>query len=169
MAESARVEAETNALGRMAANNRVGSPWSDLRIAYQQAATLLDFAHIEADVAFKANGGYTAKGGHFSTSPMISIVQGSESVGVNGTINAKVQLLGADGNFYLKSNNDGFSSLTPNTWSLAQAKGEMSQAFANRSQLPNGQWLGSSNGVDFRFFAPTNEAPLWRGYPIFMP
>lgn len=109
------------------------------------------------------------RGGHFSTSPMVDIVPGTETVGANVTINAQVKLLGSDGNFYLKTNNGGFSSLTPDSWSLAQAKGEMSQAFLGRSQLPNGQWFGSSSGVDFRFFPPTNNVPLWRGYPIYTP
>ncbi|WP_247313531.1 hemagglutinin repeat-containing protein [Ralstonia pseudosolanacearum] len=166
---SALVDAETSALQRIAENNRAGSPQADLRQAYQQARTQVDFGHIEADVAFKANGGYTAKGGHFSNSPMVDVIQGTETVGANGTINAQVKLLGPDGNFYLKTNNGGFSSLTPDTWSLARAKGEMSQAFLGRSQLPNGQWFGSSSGVDFRLFPPTNKVPLWRGYPIFTP
>ncbi|WP_281718221.1 hypothetical protein [Pandoraea apista] len=112
---------------------------------------------------------YVNQGGHFSTSPMVDIVPGTETVGANGTINAQVKLLGSDGNFYLKTNNGGFSSLTPDSWSLAQAKGEMSQAFLGRSQLPNGQWFGSSISVDFRFFPPANNVPLWRGYPIYTP
>uniref|UniRef100_UPI00061821E1 LysM peptidoglycan-binding domain-containing protein n=1 Tax=Chromobacterium vaccinii TaxID=1108595 RepID=UPI00061821E1 len=163
------VESERAVLQRMGVNNRAGTPWADLRQAYQQARGQIDFAHIEADVVLKANGRYTAQGGHFSTSPVVNIVPGTENVGANGTINAQVRLLGSDGNFYMKTNNGGFSSLTPDSWSLAQAKGEMSQAFLGRSQQPNGQWFGSSNGVDFRFFSPTNKVPLWRGYPIYTP
>lgn len=123
------VDAEASALQRIAANNRAGSPWADLRAAYQQARGQVDFAHIEADVKLNPNGTYSAKGGHFSTSPMVNIVPGTETVGANGSMRAQINLLGPDGNFYLKSNNGGYSSLTPDDWSLARAKGEMSQAF----------------------------------------
>jgi hypothetical protein len=65
------VQAETSALQRIAANNRAATPWADLRRAYQQARGQVDFAHIEADVRFKANGQLLkAHGRHFSTSPL---------------------------------------------------------------------------------------------------
>jgi hypothetical protein len=164
------VESEASALKRLAANNRAGSPAADLRNAYQQAKGQVDFAHIEADVRLNSAGKLQkAHGGHFSTSPLIDIIPGTESVGANGSMWAKINLKGPDGNWYLKTNNNGFSSLTPNTWSLAQAKGEMSQAFLGRTQLPNGNWMGSSGGVDFRFFAPTKNVPLWRGFPEYTP
>lgn len=130
----------------------------------------MDFAHIEADVRLNSAGGLQeAKGGHFSTSPLVDIVPGTESVGANGSMWEKINLKGPDGNWYLKTNNNGFSSLTPDTWSLAQAKGEMSQAFLGRTQLPNGNWMGSSSGVDFRFYSPTKNVPLWRGFPEYTP
>lgn len=116
-----------------------------------------------------AGGVKSAKGGHFSTSPLVDMVSGTESVGANGTIQAQVKLLGPDGNFYLKSNNGGYSSLTPNNWSLAQAKGEMSSAFINRVPDNGRVWSGYSSGVEFRFFEPTNKLPLWRGYPVYQP
>lgn len=81
-------------------------------------------------------------------------------------IYGQVNLLGPDGNFYLKTNNNGFSTMTPATWSLARAKGEMSQAFLNRSLDPNGKWSGTSGGVDFRFNPPNHSVPLWRGFPL---
>jgi hypothetical protein len=63
----------------------------------------------------------------------------------------------ADGNLYLKINNNGFSNLTPSNWSLAQAKGEMRQAFSERTHLPDGKWMGSSSGVDFHSYPPTKK------------
>ena len=163
------VTAESGALQRIAANNQAGSPWADLRSAYQQAKGQVDFSHIEADVNLFANGGYSAKGGHFSASPLVDIIPGTESVGGNGSMWAQISLKGADGKWYLKTNNNGFSSLTPSDWSLAQAKGEMSQAFLGRSQLPNGNWMGNSSGVDFRFYPPTKNVLLWRGFPEYTP
>jgi hypothetical protein len=167
---AALVESEASALQRIAANNRAGSPWADLRQAYQQAKGQVDFAHIESDVVLNSSGGLQkAQGGHFSTSPLVDIIPGTESVGANGSIWAKVNLRGPDGNWYLKTNNKGFASLTPDSWSLAQAKGEMSQAFLGRTQLPNGSWMGTSSGVNFRFYAPTKNVPLWRGFPEYTP
>ena len=160
------VQAETSALQRMAANNRAPAPWADLRRAYQQARRQVDFAHIEADVAFKANGKVDAKGGHFSTSPQLQRIPGTEAVSPNGVIYGQINLLGPDGNFYLKTNNKGFSTMTPDTWSLARSKGEMSQAFLNRSIDPSGKWSGTSSGVDFRFNPPNNKVPMWRGFPL---
>lgn len=160
------VQAETSALQRMAANNRAPTPAADLRRAYQQARGQVDFGHIEADVTFKANGQVKAQGGHFSTSPQLQRIPGTETVSQNGVIYGQVNLLGPDGNLYLKTNNNGFSSMTPDSWSLAQAKGEMSQAFLSRSQLPGGGWRGTSSGVTFRFTPPNNSVPMWRGYPL---
>jgi YD repeat-containing protein len=169
-ANAALVDSEVSALQRMAANNLAGSPAADLRSAYQQTKGQVDFAHIEADVRFNSAGGLQgAKGGHFSTSPLVDIIPGTELVGANGSMWAKINLKGPDGNWYLKTNNNGFSSLTPDTWSLAQAKGEMSQAFLGRTQLPNGNWMGSSSGVNFRFHPPTKNVPLWRGFPEYTP
>ncbi|QBE65515.1 DUF6861 domain-containing protein [Pseudoduganella lutea] len=169
-ANTALVDSEVSALQRMAANNRAGSPAADLRSAYQQAKGQVDFAHIEADVRLNSAGVLQkAQGGHFSTSPLVDIIPGTESVGANGSMWAKINLKGPDGNWYQKTNNNGFSSLTPDTWSLAQAKGEMSQAFLGRTQLPNGNWMGSSSGVDFRFYPPTKNVPLWRGFPEYTP
>jgi hypothetical protein len=65
------VETESLSLQRIAANNRGATPWANLRQAYQQARGQVDFAHIEADVMFKANGQIKAQGGHFSTSPQL--------------------------------------------------------------------------------------------------
>ena len=158
--------AEAASLQRIAARNRAGSPAADLRLAYQQARGQVDFAHIEADVAFKANGQVKAQGGHFSTSPLLQRIPGTETVSPNGVIYGQVNLLGSNGNFYLKTNNNGFATMTPDTWSLARAKGEMSQAFLNRSLDPNGKWSGTSSGVDFRFNPPNNNVPLWRGFPL---
>ena len=142
----------------------------DLRAAYQQARNQIDFSHIEADVTLDGSGNLLgAKGGHFSTSPMVDIVPGTETVDANGVISAQVNLQGPDGAFYLKTNNGDYSTLTPGDWSLAQAKGEMSQAFLGRVQQPNGSWIGSSNSVNFRFFPPTKNVPLWRGYPLQTP
>jgi hypothetical protein len=160
------VQAETSALQRIAANNRAGTPWADLRRAYQQARGQVDFAHIEADVAFNANGQVKAHGGHFSTSPQLQRVPGTETVSANGVIYGQVKLLGPDGNFYMKTNNGGFSSMTPDNWSLARAMGEMSQAWLNRSFDPVDRvWTGRSSGVDFLFHRPT-IGTLWRGYPV---
>lgn len=160
------VQAETSALQRIAANNRASTPWADLRRAYQKARGEVDFAHIEADVKFKANGQVKSQGGHFSTSPQLQRIPGTETASPNGVIYGQVKLLGPDGNFYLKTNNNGFATMTPDTWSLARAKGEMSQAFLNRSLDPNGKWSGTSSGVDFRFNPPNNHVPLWRGFPL---
>ncbi|MBU1360651.1 MAG: hypothetical protein KKC79_16330 [Gammaproteobacteria bacterium] len=97
------MQAEAAALRRIAINNQVPSPAAELRRAYQQARGQVDFAHIEADVQFNAAGGLQrAQGGHFSTSPLVDIVAGTETIGPNGVIKAQVNLLGADGNFYLK-------------------------------------------------------------------
>ena len=160
------VESEAEALRRIAENNRAGSPWADLRRAYQQAQGQVDFAHIEADVSFKANGQVKAQGGHFSTSPQLQRVPGTETVSPNGVIYGQVNLLGPDGNFYQKTNNGGFSSMTPDSWSLAQAKAEMSQAWLNRALSPAGGWTGVSGGVEFVFHAPNSKVPQWRGYPV---
>ncbi|MFY7905983.1 MAG: EndoU domain-containing protein [Burkholderiaceae bacterium] len=167
------VAREAAALQRIGANNRTGTYWADLREAYQQSRGQIDFAHIEADVAFKANGQVKAAGGHFYNSPMIDIVQGTETVGSNGVVRAQVNLLGPDGNWYLKNNSaGGISSLTPSNWSTAQAKGEMSQAWLNRAQTSNG-WQGiSSSGVKFQFNPPPVGHPTitqWRGYPLQAP
>lgn len=68
-----------------------------------------------------------------------------------------------------KVHNGGYSSLIPYSWSFAQAKRDISQAFVSHGQLPNGRWFGSSGGPNFRFFAPAKNVPLWRGYPIYTP
>jgi hypothetical protein len=142
-------------------------PMSSLRQAYQEARGQIDFAHIEADVAFKSSGQIKAQGGHFSTSPQLQRIPGTETVASNGVIYGQVKLLGLDGNFYLKSNNGGFSSMTPDNWSLARAKGEMSQAWLSRSlDTVDQSWSGRSSGVDFMFYAPTKKVPVWRGYPV---
>lgn len=160
------VQAEASSLQRIAANNRAPTPWADLRRAYQQARGQVDFRHIEADVAFKANGKVKAQGGHFSTSPQLQRIPGTETVSPNGVIYGQVKLLGPDGNFYLKTNNQGFSSMTPDSWSLARAKGEMSQAWLRRALDPEGQWTGQSGGVEFVFHAHPSKVPQWSGYPI---
>jgi len=161
------VAAEAAALERMSANARTPPYWAELRSAYQQARGQVDFAHIEADVTLSANGKVTAKGGHFSTSPQLRRVPSTETVSPNGVIYGQVKLLGPDGNFYLKTNNKGFSSMTPESWSLAQAKGEMSQAWMNRWFDPVDQvWTGRSSGVDFLFHESTKRVPVWRGYPV---
>jgi hypothetical protein len=145
-------------------------PASSLRQAYQQARGQVDFAHIEADIDFTRPASKQVMGGHFSTSPNTQIVPGTESVGTNGSIFAKVELKAADGNWYSKTNNSGFSSLTPDAWSLARAKGEMSQAWLNRAAVPSkSYYVGTSSGVSFRFFPPAKTAPLWRGYPEYTP
>lgn len=161
------VQAEALALHRMAANHRAATPWADLRRAYQQARGQVDFAHIEADVIFKANGQVKSQGGHFSTSPQLQRIPGTETVSPNGVIYGQVRLLGPDGKFYLKTNNRGFSSMTPDSWSLARAKGEMSRAWINRMFDPVDRvWTGTSSSIDFLFHEPTNRIPMWRGYPI---
>lgn len=171
-APSFLVQAETLALQRMAANNRAPTPWADLRRAYQQARGQVDFAHIEADVKLNSAGSLVyAKGGHFSTSPNVHMVPGTVQVGSNGSIRANVELRGADGNFYPKTNSpSGRSSLTPDTWSLARAKGEMSSAFLNRIPGSDGFEYGLSSGVRFKFIPPNGTiVPLWRGYPLYQP
>ena len=161
------VAKETAALRNM---STAKSPWADLRQAYQQAKGQIDFGHIEADVTIASSGRVTAKGGHFSTSPMVDIVQGTESVAPNGVLESQVRLRGPDGQFYLKTNNGGYSTLTPESWSLARAKGEMSQAWLGRTLDRGTVYKGTSSGVDFRFFEPRlPNAPLWRGYPIYQP
>ena len=150
----------------MKANNSAPSPAAEARRTYQEASKKLDFSHIEVDVSFNAQGKVKAHGGHFSASPKVDIIPGTETVGSNGVIEAKVNLLGPDGNFYLKTNNQGYSTLTPKTWSLARAKGEMSQAFLNRTLDAKGKWSGSSGGVEFFFNPPNKNIPLWRGYPV---
>lgn len=164
---SLSVQVEISALQRIAANNRAARPWADLRRAYHQARGQVDFAHIEADVTFKANGQVKAYGGHFSTSPQLQRIRSTEIVSPNGVIYGQVKLLGPDGKFHLKTNNGGFSSMTPDSWSLARAKGEMSLAWVNRRFDPVDQvWIGSSTGIDFLFYQPTKKIPMWRGYPV---
>jgi YD repeat-containing protein len=158
---------EASGLGRIGENNRTGSPWADLRQAYVRARSQVDFSHIEADVSLKQSGGVKyATGGHFSTSPMVDIIAGTETISPNGVFKAQVNLLGPDGQYYLKTNNSGFSTLTPMDWSLARSKAEMSQAFVNRYQDANGRYYGDSNSVRFMFHPPTTKNPLWRGYPV---
>lgn len=159
--------AENYALERIAANNRAASPWAELRQAYQQAKGQVDFAHIEADVSFRASGRVDAKGGHFATSPRVEMIAGTESIAENGVIRSKINLLGPDGKFYLKTNNRNFSTLTPADWSLARAKGEMSQAFLNRHEKYPAQWIGESGGIEFKFNPPRKDVQMWRGYPLF--
>ena len=150
------LDPETEALQRIADNNRTGAPWSELRKAYQQARGQVDFAHSEAEVKLNSAGNLVyAKGGHFSTSPNVHMVPGTVQVGSNGSIRANVELRGADGNFYLKTNSPGGrSSLTPDAWSLARAKGEMSSAFLNRIPGGDGFAYGISSGVQFKFIPP---------------
>jgi hypothetical protein len=169
---SVLVQAETSALQRIAANNRAPTPWADLRRAYQQARGQVDFAHIEADVKLNSAGHLAyAKGGHFSTSPDVRVVPGTVQVGANGVIRASVKLRGADGNYYLKTNAPaGRSSLTPDAWSLARAKGEMSSAFLDRIPGADGFDYGVSSGVRFKFIPPNKTTVLlWRGYPLYQP
>lgn len=169
---AALVELETAALQRIAANNRAGSPAAARRQAYLQARGQMDFRHIEADVVLNQAGGLVkAHGGHFPNSPRTHVIRdGTERWAPNGVGYAKVKLLGPDGNWYLKTNNlqdRGFASLTPEAWSFARAKGEMSQAWLNRVRDPvDGKWTGESSGVEFRFFPPNNHVQLWRGYPL---
>jgi hypothetical protein len=65
------------------------------------------------------------------------------------------------------------STLKPETWSFARAKGEMSLAFANRTSAnplnpSSSVYLGTSSGVNFKFFEPNGTSvQLWRGYPLF--
>jgi len=158
--------AESAALRRIGEGNRAPSHWSELRRAYQQARHEIDFEHIEADVVIGANGKVKAHGGHFASSGKLELVSGTERVGQNGVILGQVKLLGPDGNSYLKTNNDGFSTLTPESWSLARAKGEMSRAWVNRYPVPEGGFQGTASGVDFQFFAPGKKIPLWRGFPV---
>jgi hypothetical protein len=109
-------------------------------------------------------------GGHFSTSPRLNIVQGTEQIGQSGSMRAQIKLLASDGNFYLKTNNQGYSSMTPLKWSLAQAKGEMSRAWLNRSVISGKTYQGVSGGVSFKFFEPNyTSVNLWRGYPEYTP
>jgi len=160
-----KVAQEIDALKRIKAKNAEPSPAAERRRVYQEAKKQLDFSHIEVDVSFNAKGKVKAHGGHFSASPKVAIIPGTETVGSNGVIRAKVNLIGPDGNFYLKTNNQGYSTLTPKTWSLARAKGEMSRAFLNRKF--NGKvWEGKSGGVTFHFNPPNATVPLWRGYPV---
>ncbi|MDP9933668.1 hypothetical protein, partial [Variovorax paradoxus] len=168
-ATSSLVDAEAIALRRIATNNAAGSPAAELRQAYQQARGQIDFAHIEADIDFTRTPAKQVIGGHFSNSPITKIVTGTESVGTNGSMYAQVELQASNGNWYPKTNNGGFSSLTPDTWSLARAKGEMSKAWLNRAAISNTTHVGSSSGINFKFFAPNNNIPLWRGYPEFTP
>jgi hypothetical protein len=166
----ALVQTESAALRRIGQNNQAGSPWADLRRAYQQAQGQVDFAHIEADVKFKTNGQVKAKGGHFYNSPMIDIVPGTETVGANRVVRAQINILGPDGNWYPKNNSaGGISSLTPSDWSLAQAKGEMSQAWVNRTLDSLNRWQGISGGVTFRFNPPIGNVTQWRGFPLQIP
>jgi YD repeat-containing protein len=167
VAKNARVSSEVSALERIAINNQVGTSNTSLSQAYQQAKGQLDFGHIEADVTFTATGKVKAQGGHFSASPNVQIVAGTESTYVNGVINAQVKVADSNGAFYMKNNSkNGMSTLTPNTWTVARAKGEMSVAFLNRSLGPDGRWYGVSSGVDFLFNGPQGSVKLWRGFPI---
>ncbi|WP_211482761.1 polymorphic toxin-type HINT domain-containing protein [Duganella sp. CF458] len=169
-ANTALVNSEVSALERMAANNRVGSPMADLRKAYEQAKGKVDFAHIEADIDFSRIPAKQVMGGHFSTSPRLKIMQGTEQVGQNGSIRAQIELQAPDGIFYPKTNGQGYSTMTPDTWSLARAKGEMSNAWLNRSLVSGSTYQGMSSGVSFKFFAPNNTSVhLWRGYPEYTP
>ncbi|MES2786560.1 MAG: LysM peptidoglycan-binding domain-containing protein, partial [Pseudomonadota bacterium] len=161
------VQVEAAALRRIASNANTASPWADLRKAYQQARGQVDFQHIEADVFVKANGQVKAQGGHFSTSSQLQRIPGTESVAPNGVIYGQVRLQGPDGNFYLKTNNRGFSTMTPESWSLAQSKAELSRAWATRSFDPlEDVWTGKSGGVDFLFYEPSRRVPIWRGHPV---
>jgi hypothetical protein len=83
----------------------------------------------------------------------------------NGVVRARIDLLGSDGNYYAKTNNKGWSTLTPFDWSLTRAKGEMSNAWVNRTQTDEG-WVGVSSGVEFRFSPPNKSVNQWRGYPV---
>lgn len=145
------------------------TPMSSLRQSYQQARGQIDFAHIEADV--RLGPPLRAQGGHFPTSPNVRLVSGTESIGTNGSMRAQIELRGPDGNWYPKNNSpNGYSSLTPAGWSLARAKAEMSQAWLGRIAVPGKPYyVGTSSGVDFRFFAPNQTVPMWRGYPTYTP
>lgn len=60
--------------------------------------------------------------------------------------------------------------MTPLTWSLAQAKGEMSRAWLNRSLISGTTYQGESGGISFKFFEPNyKNVNLWRGYPEYTP
>lgn len=164
---------ELAAIRRIGANqrNRVANA-SELRQAYSLARNQIDFAHIEYDVKLFPNGGYKAMGGHFSTSPKLQIVPGTKTVYPNKVIEAQVKMQGPDGNWYLKNNNygqwAGYSTLTPENWSLPRAKGEMSRAWLNRYEQ-GGKWFGESSGVQFRFNPPPLDHPTidkWRGFPV---
>ncbi|RZK99187.1 MAG: hypothetical protein EOP36_20045 [Rubrivivax sp.] len=170
VANSALMESEIGALQRIGANNKTGSYWGDLRQAYQRAGGQVDFSHIEADIDFSRSASKQVMGGHFSSSPKLKIVHGTEEIGQNGSMRAQVELLASDGSFYPKTNGQGYSTMTPQTWSLAQAKGEMSLAWLNRSQVSGKVYQGSSSGVEFKFFEPNyTSVNLWRGYPEYTP
>ena len=168
-AAAALVKLEAMRLQSIAANNQAGSSAAALRMAYLQARSQVDFAHIEADIDLtRTNPLKRVMGGHFPSSPITQIVPGTKLVGQNGSIKASVLLQAPNGTWHPKSN--GFASMTPETWSLARAKGEMSQAFLNKFQNANGRWEGRSSGVEFTFFEPNNTTVhLWRGYPRYTP
>ncbi|MCG5266616.1 hypothetical protein MCL27_16455, partial [Acinetobacter pittii] len=169
-ANSVLINSEIAALQRIATNNKSDLYWGSLRRAYQDARGQIDFAHIEADIDFSRIASKQVMGGHFSTSPRLKIIEGTEQIGQNGSIRAKVELLTIDGNFYTKTNNGGYSSMTPLTWSLAQAKGEMSLAWLNRSLVSGKTYEGKSGGLSFKFFEPNyRNVNLWRGYPEYTP
>lgn len=151
-ADSVLINSEIAALQRIATNNKSDLYWGSLRRAYQDARGQIDFAHIEADIDFSQVASKQVMGGHFSTSPLLKIIEGTEQIGQNGSIQAKVELLTIDGNFYTKTNNGGYSSMTLLTWSLAQAKGEMSLAWLNRSLVSGKTYEGKSGGLSFKFF-----------------
>ncbi|WP_159675644.1 hypothetical protein [Andreprevotia sp. IGB-42] len=141
-----------------------------MRQAYQQARGQVDFSHIEADIDFSRLASKQVMGGHFSTSPLLRVVQGTEQVGQNESMRAQIELLAPDGNFYPKTNGQGYSTMTPDSWSLAQAKGEMSLAWLNRSQVSGKTYQGMSGGISFKFFEPNyTTVNLWRGYPGYTP
>jgi hypothetical protein len=168
-AATSSVAAEIDALRRIAANNKAPSPAAELRRAYQQAKGDIDFAHVEGHVGYKPTTGEPmVTGGHFSSSPKVQMPQGVWERYPSGVVRAPVQVRGPDGEWMWKSNTqNAMSTLTPESWSLARAKGEMSKAFLARYTAPTAETFGESAGVRFQFHKPNGTSVLqWRGYPV---
>jgi hypothetical protein len=124
----------------------------------------LDFGHIMGEVKF-INGKVSSTGGHIQDSRYIQYPLGSEVMTFsNGVTKGKIEIKGADGRFYEKTNNKGLSTLTPVEWSNLESQGRFAEAFMNKAPVTATEFRGSSGGVEFKFFLKNDGK--WGGYPV---
>jgi hypothetical protein len=129
---------------------------------------LIDWKHAGADVRQLPNGQWRATGGHDLNDPNLRTAPGTTPVtNANGTVTAQVEMQLPDGSWIPKSNNQGNSTLMPNSWTSQRVSSEVGAAFATQpTPGSTTSFVGSSpSGVRFQFVYDSN-LKIWRYWPL---